>query len=227
MKNQLRLWSAAVVLFFTLPASAAIVGYVNHSFGPGDSLFSNPLEASPNNTLSSLFWSSPVPSGTMISLWNPTTLSFDTTSTFSSGAWSINFTLNPGTGARLTAPSAFTNTFVGEVRNHDGSSYSGTLTPPPLYSGPNGIFLLSDKAPVGATGNDIFLNILGRAPNVGEQVMSLTTISTYLGGGTWDNLPTLPVSGAVFLNIGPVPEPSTAAMGLLGLALMRALRRRQ
>lgn len=226
MKNQLRLLSAVAAFFFALPVSAA-GGYVNHSFGPGASLFSNPLQASPNNKLSSLFWSSPVPTGTMISLWNPTTLSFDTTSTFNSGVWTIDFTLNPGTGARLTAPSAFTNTFVGTVLNHDGSSYSGTFTPPPLYSGPDGIFLLSDKSPIYSAGSDIFLNILGRAPNVGEQVMTLTTTSTYLGGGSWDNLPSLPASGAVFLNIGPVPEPSTAALGLLGLALMRALRRRQ
>lgn len=207
--------------------SVNVVGYVNHIFGPGDSLFSNPLVAPTNNTLVNLFSPSVVPDGTTISLWNPSTLSFDTTSIFNSGFWSINFTLNPGTGARLTTPSAFTNTFVGNVQNHDGGPFTDPLTLPPLFGGPNGIYLLADKAPVANTGTNIFLNILGRLPNVGEQVITLTTTSTYLGAGLWDNLPTLGVSEAAFLNVGPVPEPSTMALGLMGLVVLRHLRRRR
>ncbi|MFO1513523.1 MAG: hypothetical protein U1F83_11500 [Verrucomicrobiota bacterium] len=217
-----------VVAFAILSAQAQsnifsinVVGYVNHGFASGISLFSNPLEGSTNNNLGSLFSAAVVPNGTTISLWNPTTLSFDSTSTFNSGLWSVNFTLNPGTGARLTAPSAFTNTFIGTVLNHDGTVFDGNdLTTPPVYAGPNGIFLLSDKTPIGSTGDDIFLNILGRAPQTGEQVLTLTTASTYLGGGSWDHIPSLGVSDAVFLNIGPVPEPSVAALGVLGLALL-------
>jgi len=229
MKAQIRFLFAALVLLFAHPTFAA-VGYVNHGFGSGPSLFSNPLLASPDNTLGSLFSPSVVPDGTTISLWNPATLSFDTSSTFNSGAWSVNFTLDPGTGARLTAPSPFTNTFVGTVLNHDGTISSGgfPFPLPPVYSGPNGLFLLSDKTPMPSTGNDIFLNILGRAPIVGEQVLTLTTTSTYLGGGSWDVAPTLSVSGAVFLNVGPVvvPEPATAALALLGVVLLGKFRRR-
>lgn len=231
MKTMLRLLIAALVVL-TVHPTHAIVGYVNRTFGIGDSLFANPLTASPNNTLSSLFSPSVVPYGTQISLWNSTTGMFDTTSTlefdgFSGINWSINFTLNPGTGARLTAPSAFTNTFVGTVLNHDGSLYTGSLTPPPLFGGPNGVYLLGDKAPLANTGNDIFLNILGRAPNVGEQVITLASTSTYLGAGAWDNIPTMGVSDAAFLNVGPVPEPTTITIALLGFALIPIYRRRR
>jgi hypothetical protein len=234
MKPILRLL-IAVIISETLQSAQAqsnvyalnVVGYVNRVFGIGNSLFANPLTASPNNTLSSLFSPSIVPNGTQISLWNSTSGTFDISSTLSFGSWSTNLTLNPGTGARLTAPSAFTNTFVGTVLNHDGSLFSGSLTNPPVYGGPNGIYLLGDKAPVANTGSDIFLSIVGRSPNVGEQVITLTTTSTYLGGGNWDNIPSMAVSDAAFLNIGPVPEPTTITLSLLGFALIPIYRRRQ
>lgn len=229
MKTSLHRFIICIALLIATSGQANVVAYVNHAFGIGNSLFANPLTASPNNTLSNLFYYTTVPYGTSVSLWNPASLSFATTSTYDMdiyGGWSANFTLNPGTGARLTTPSVFTNTFVGEVQNHDGSVFTGSLTNPPVYAGPNGIFLLGDKAPVAAFGDDIFYHILGRAPNVGEQVMTLTTTSTYLGAGTWDLIPSLGVSDAVFLNVGPVPEPSAAAISLLGLALLRAFRRK-
>ena len=209
--------------------SGNVVGYVNRTFGIGSSLFVNPLQASPGNTLSSLFSFSAVPNGTSISLWNSTTRTFDTTSTFEFGAWSVNFTLNPGTGARLTSPSIFTNTFVGEVQSHNGGPFNEPLTPPPLFVGPNGLYLLGDKAPFANSGANIFLNIIGRMPNVGEQVITLTSTSTYLGGGNWDNIPSMAVSDAAFLNIGPVvvPEPATAVVTLIGFALLPIYRRRR
>ena len=208
--------------------SLNVVGYVNRTFGIGNSLFANPLNAS-LNTLSSLFSPSTVPNGTSISLWNSTTRTFDITSTLESGAWSTNFTLNPGTGARLTSPSIFTNTFVGEVQSHNGGPFNEPLTPPPLFVGPNGLYLLGDKAPFANSGANIFLNIIGRMPNVGEQVITLTSTSTYLGGGNWDNIPSMAVSDAAFLNIGPVvvPEPATAVVTLIGFALLPIYRRRR
>jgi len=197
-------------------------GYVNTPFAPGSTLFANPLQTT-SNTLSNLF-AGGVPNGTTVSLWNSTALGYDITSTYSGGSWSLNLTLNPGTGARLTTTGTFTNTIVGVALNHDGGPLplSGP-TQPPVYAGPNGLFLLGDKAPVGATGNDIFLNIFGRAPTVGEQVIKLSSTSTYLGGGSWDNTPTLYVGEAAFFNIGPVavPEPTAYALVIFGLAVLR------
>ncbi len=234
MKTQIRLLIAALTILSaqaqTNVYSLDVIGYVNHTFGVGDSLFSNPLARSPANTLSSLFANSTVPDGTVVSLWNSASKTFDTSSTYGSGAWSINFTLNPGTGAKLTTSMAFLNTFVGNVQSHNGGPFADPLTPAPVYSGPNGLFLLSDKAPVSSsTGNDIFQNILGRAPNLGEQVLTLTTTSTYLGGGNWDNPPSMAVGGAVFLNVGPVvvPEPTAAGFAVLGFAVLHGIRRRR
>ncbi|HTL71703.1 MAG TPA: PEP-CTERM sorting domain-containing protein [bacterium] len=239
MKHIVRL---LVTAFIVQSASAQVysgnvVGYANHMFVAGNNLFANPLEASAN-TLSVLFNPATVPDGTIISLWNPTTDSYDTSATLSGGIWSLDLTLNPGTGALLNAPTAFLNTFVGYVDNHDGSAYDGfALSPPPTFSGPDGLYLLSDKAPVANTGSDIFLNILGRLPNLGEQVITSAGTSTYQGAGQWDIVPVLNVSDAAYLNIGPisssvalpalapVPEPTTIALTLLGLALIPVCRR--
>lgn len=211
--------------------SANVVGYVNHLFSPGNNLFENPLVAT-NNNLSTIFSSAVVPNGTTISLWNPNTLTFDVTSTYTGGNWSQNLILNPGTGALLNAPSSFLNTFVGGVISHNGGPYADPLTLPSPYAGPNGLFLLGDKAPVLASGADIFMNILGRLPNIGEQVITMAGTSTYLGGGNWDSIPTLAPSEAAFLNVGPVsavapvPEPSAAALSVLGVTLLRCFRRK-
>jgi len=223
----LLLRSVVCIVLAVVSHAVAQVGYVNTPFAPGDRLFVNPLQNSPN-TLSNLFGGN-VPNGTTVSLWNATTLSFDPASTYSAGVWSLNLTLNPGTGALLNTPSVFTNTFVGAVLNHDGSLLNlNPLTPPPLYAGPNGLFLLGDKAPVGASGTDIFVNIFGRLPTAGEQMITLSQVSTYLGGGSWDITPTLNVGEAAFFNIGPidasgiaVPEPTSLGLALLGCALLR------
>jgi len=230
MKNYLRLLAMVVIVVATRPAQA-VVGYYNYIFGPGSTLFTSQLDNSPND-LNTLFiggGSGYTPTaGTTISLWNPVTLSYTLGSTYSGSAWSVDLTLQAGMGYRLNTLTTFTNTFVGNVLNHDGTPYSGTLTPPPVYVGPNGIYLLADKTPLVDTGTDIFLNILGRLPNVGEQVITLAGTDTYLGGGLWSSgTPTLNVGDAALLNIGPVPEPTTVALGLLGFALVSVFRRRR
>lgn len=230
-----KIYKLKVLFFLSLAAgnisaqvvSGNIVGYVNTIFLPGDTLFENPLDNGVGNLLSDLITSqihNPVPNGTSISLWNSTTSSFGTTSTYNSGSWSINLTLEPGTGAKLDTPLGFTNTFVGTVLNHDGSVLQNdNPTPPPVFTGPNGIYLLGDACPTTDTGTDIFLNILGRLPNVGEQVTLLDnatqiyTTSTYLGNGNWDNVPTLNVGEAAFLNIKSVPEPSVLSLSSVSI----------
>jgi hypothetical protein len=219
-----RLFAILAIVCLCQPASV-LAGYVNTIFAPGSTLFSNPLDLGAydlNNLLPPPF----VPAGTTVSLWDSTTRTYGNTSVLSGGAWSLDFTLNPGTGARLTTSINFTNTFVGNVLNHDGTPLLGPPTPPPVYTGPNGIFLLADACPTTDTGTDIFLNILGRQPNVGEQVITLSSTSTYLGSGNWSGgVPTLNVGRSAFLNVGPVPEPTTLALGGLGLALAGMIRR--
>src|ERR1044071_8962045 len=100
--------------------SQTVVGYVNVPL-QGTMFFSNPLLNSAND-LATLFGTQ-TPDGTAISLWNPTTRTFDITSQYLEGAWTIDLTLMPGTGARVITPSPFTNTFVGNVLNHNGSLY--------------------------------------------------------------------------------------------------------
>jgi hypothetical protein len=208
--------------------SLNVVGYVNKPFVAGNTLFANPLSAATNN-LGGIF-NAAIPNGTTVSLWNAATLSYDVTSTYTGGAWSLNLTLNPGTGALLSSPSVFTNTFVGNVVTRDGGPLGEPpYALPPLYSGPDGLFLMSDVLPAASLGTDIFLNLLGRLPQVGEQVITLSGTSTYLGGNSWSGgTPTLNVAEAVFLNIGPVPvpEPSALALLLLGGALLRWRSRR-
>jgi hypothetical protein len=205
--------------------SSNVVGYVNTPFGVGDTLFSNPMQSA-NNNLSALFSALLVPNGTTVSLWNPVTSTYDTSSTFNAGVWSVNLTLDPGTGAQLTTSSAFINTFAGYMLNHDGSLFFSTFSPPPLFSGPAGIYLLADKAPIADTGNDIFLNLIGRAPNSGEQVITLSGTYTYLGGGVWDTTPTLGFGQAAFLNLGPIPEPAATGLVVLGFGIILSWRRR-
>jgi len=225
MKSLSRLFAIVAIVYLGQSASI-FAGYVNTVFAPGPTLFSNPLDTGLANDLDTLFPVSTVPVGTTISLWNPNTRTFDNSSVLSGGAWSMDFTLNPGTGARLTTSINFINTFVGNPLNHDGSSLQGPPTTPPVYTGPNGIFLLADACPTDDTGTDIFLNILGRQPTVGEQVITLSSTSTYLGSGNWSGgVPTLDAGASAFLNVGPVPEPTTLALSGLGLALVGMIRR--
>jgi hypothetical protein len=173
------------------------------------------------------------PVGTSVSLWNPLTLAYGATSVFDGAIWSSDLTLLPGTGARLTAPSGFTATFFGQPLNHDGSPLSDPIVLASPYSGPAGIFLLGDKCPVSASGDDIFLNVLGRTPVLGEQITLLDeatqtyTTSTSLGGGAWDIFPVWSVSDAAFFRVSVVPEPGIIILGLTGLGFLEFWRRWQ
>ena len=80
-------------------------------------------------------------------------------------------------------------------------------TPPPLFTGPDGTYLLGDKFPIADVGTDIFVNIFGRFPFIGEQVTTLSGTSTYLGDGQWDSVPTLGKAQAAFFTIKSQPPP--------------------
>lgn len=123
-----------------------LLAYWNAVFMTGSNLFNNPLNVDTNG-LNELFPARTTQQGTVVSLWNPNTATFDTTSTFTNGAWTSNLKLPPGTGVLVVAPLQFINLIVGIVLNHDGSILtSDNLTIPSVFSGSNGIYLLGDKS---------------------------------------------------------------------------------
>jgi hypothetical protein len=204
--------SLVIVALLAASHAGATVGYYLYRFYPGTNFFCAGLLAdygASSNRLDELFGSPLPPDGTTISLWDPGADAFGQTSTCTNGVWTTNFVLPPGTGARLITGAIFTNTFVGKVLGHDGEPVlSGDLGLPPVYTGPDGVFLLGDKAPVTSMGAEIFTNILGRGPDVGEKITRFNPVSqtfvtsTYLGAGNWDIVPTLNVGEAAFFTIG-------------------------
>lgn len=210
-------------------AAIQIIGYVNYAFQPGNNLFGNPL-ASTNDVLSHVIPSAP--EGTSVALWNPVANAFEPASVFSSGAWSLNLSLPPGTGALLHAPVAFTNTFVGVVLAPDGSWWDGgDLLPPPPFAGPNGLYLWSCKSPMqlsATNGRPVFDYVVGRGPLEGEQfiwldLLTQTYQTTTWSSGSWNNgEPALRVGEAAFFNIGPtgIPEPGAASLLWLEIGLL-------
>jgi hypothetical protein len=227
----------------SIQSSAGIVGYVNHTFALGDNLFENPLTQPGSDNLSSLFDPQTTPDGTTVSLWNPTTLSYSTTSVFSGGHWSLDLILDPGNGARLTTYVPFINTFVGLVTDRQGNYTNPDLSAPaPVFSGPNGVYLLGDKPPIAAVGTDVFTHVIGRLPNPGEEIIRLdaatqTYITSTYNGLVWDNQPIYNVGDSLFFDIGGVaftpppltvvPEPGTGTFVLLGGVLCGIWRRRR
>ena len=239
MKHIFRLSLIGLLAFASLQARA-IVGYYNYTFYHGANLFENGLLAN-NNHLSAIFPA--VPEGTMVSLWDPAANAYGTTAIYDPiyGGWvdpvfltPQDLELLPGTGARLTSPSLspFINSFVGEVVMRDGGPFHDAPFPgPPVFSGPDGTYLLGDIMPMASTGTAVFTNILGRLPNIGEQFTRLDAAtqtyitSTYLGAGGWDNTePSIGVGEAAFFTI---PEPSVIALSLLGLLMARSALRRK
>jgi hypothetical protein len=119
MRTKTLFLTAVLSIAGALTASAQVysvnaVGYVNISFPRGFSMFANPLKAA-DNTLAKLIPTAPA--GTVVYKFNPATGSYST-ATFDDleNAWTgAAILLLPGEGAFVSAPSAFQNTFVGEV----------------------------------------------------------------------------------------------------------------
>ena len=224
-------------------SSINIVGYVNTVFQPGNNWFGNPLDDTAND-LNTIIPTAPT--GTTVSLWNTTANTYTPVSTFTGSAWSMDLTLNPGTGALLQTGAQFTNTFVGTVLDFNGVNYDGhTFHQPAVFTGSPGLYLLSSVAPVALFGDgfgtfgtnnvfSVFDSVIGRAPNDGEQIITLDpvtqlyTTNTFSAGAWTLGDPTLGVGEAAMFNIGPVPEPgvvSIAVAGLVGVGVV--LRRRR
>jgi hypothetical protein len=199
---------------FAQTYSQGIIGYYNRVFTSGTNYFSI-IYKTASNSLENLFYTDTqhnivgAPEGTTISFWNPTNSSFDTSSIYTNGAWSLNLILTPGIGVMLVSPVTFTNTFVGQLYNQDGNLVTNQLVVlPPVFSKPPNVYLLGDACQIANTGTNVFLNILGRMPFPGEKVATVSTTSTYLGNGQWDVVPTLGIIEAAFFTTLPEPPPA-------------------
>jgi hypothetical protein len=134
--------AAAAILAAGLASSMAqanvyslnVVGYVNASYVAGFNAAANPLVGSPDNTLNTVLSGTGVPDNTIVFTWDTALQDFSPTlPTYvaGSGTWSPNASVIQGQGFFVLAPSAFTHTWVGEVKQ-------GTTTTP-IAPGFNGI----------------------------------------------------------------------------------------
>jgi len=214
-----------VCLGLPAPAQNNIVGYINRQISPGDNLIANQLIASPDNNINTILTG--VLDGATFTKWDSANAAFMPLSIFSSGSWSINYSLNLGEGGLLHSPGSSINTFLGEVGpylNLDGTPRQVGWNP----NYPDGLHLIGGPNPFN---DSTFEEVVGRAPQAGEWVgkfneLTQTFSKTTFDGLAWDNdAPTLGVAQAAWYNLGPVnvvPEPSTLALAALaGLILLR------
>jgi hypothetical protein len=178
--------------------SLNVVGYVNKPYVAGFNAGSNPLNA-PTNDLNHIMVGSQVPDNTILFLWNTTLQDFDPSlPTYISGSssWSPNATLNPGTGFFLLAPSAFTNTFVGEVKQG--------LTTVVISPGFNGI---GSPVPIGGSISNVLAQMPALDNDLAFQWDTVTqdfgAIATYVGASsTWSPNVNFSVGEGIFYLYG-------------------------
>jgi len=105
--------------------SVNMVGYINASVPVGFTMLANQLNASPDNKVTTLL--AAPPEGTQVYKFNPATGGYIFIQ-YIDGAWEgddLDMTLSPGEGVFLSAVSAFTATFVGEVALNSSVSVGG------------------------------------------------------------------------------------------------------
>jgi hypothetical protein len=110
------LTAAGVATSMAQVYSVNMVGYINASIPTGFSMLANQLNGSPDNQVVNLIPAPP--ENTAVFKFNAGTGGYDSI-TFVDGAWEgdlLNMTLSPGEGVFISADTAFTQTFVGEVQ---------------------------------------------------------------------------------------------------------------
>jgi|SRR6266496_4909511 len=172
--------------------SVNAVGYVNKAIPVGFSMIANPLDTS-NNTIGSLIPAPPLFSN--FYKWTGTGFQI---ATFGPGGWDLPaITLNPGEGGFINTDTAFTNTFIGEVKQ------GGPGTPNPTLSNPIplGFSIRGSMVPQSANIEALGLTNLSLFDNIYRWNGTTYTIYT-LGPAGWDpSVPNLDVGESFFLNL--------------------------
>jgi hypothetical protein len=153
--------AAAAILAAGLASSMAqnvyslnVVGYVNTAYVAGFNAAANQLVGNPDNSLDTVLSGANVPDNTIVFTWDTASQDFSPilpTYVAGSGTWSPNASVIQGQGFFVLAPSAFTHTWVGEVKQ-------GTTTTP-IAPGFNGI---ASPAPIAG---DTAAVLAGMVPN--------------------------------------------------------------
>lgn len=205
MKTKSLVMTAAVAMAGAISSyaqvySVNVVGYINLTVPAGYSMIANQLNASPDNTVTNIFKSAP--SDFTVFKFNPLTSSYIAITALGGGEWdpidNAGLTLSPGEGCFAFSPSAFTNTFVGEISSTNSISIRAGYN---IYSSPLPLAGAVDTAlsmPIGADDTVFIWKPITRSYD-GD---------TYLGEGAWDGssggvAPTVQVGQAFwYLNAG-------------------------
>lgn len=165
--------------------SVNAVGYVNLAIPTGWSMIANPLNTT-NNTVEALFSAATTPEGTTIYKWDGTKY---VSTAVEFGDWSTKgITLNPGEGCFLNSPSAFTNTFVGEVMQ-------GALT----NAMPAGFSIRSSLVPQAGTATELGLTAALAEGDTVYQWKSGAYASAAIEFGAWSSEPSIGVGEAFWV----------------------------
>src|SRR2546429_4970668 len=166
--------------------SVNAVGYVNKTIPVGFSMIANPLDTS-SNTRTNLIPTPPI----FANFYKWTGSGFDI-ATFTFSGWDKpNITLNPGEGGFINTDTAFTNTFVGEVKQ-------GDLVNPI----PQGFSIRASQVPQAGTLDQLGLTNLNTFDNLYKWTGSTYQIYTLTFAG-WDpSTPSIDIGESVFINAG-------------------------
>jgi hypothetical protein len=166
--------------------SLNIVGYVNTPVVAGYNLISNPLKGTTNDVGSLIT----PPDFTDVLKWNGSGF---TIASYFLGAWSDTFSLDPGESFFVNSPSAFTNTFVGEV-----------LTGNQTNAFPAGYSYKASKIPVGGDADTLGLTSqLADFDNVlvfDTAAQSYVIYTYFLGAWDQPTPPPIPVGKGIVIN---------------------------
>jgi len=183
--------------------SVNMVGYINQSIPSGFSMIANQLNNSPDNRITSLF--AAPPGDTQIYKFNGA--GYDSLTFIAGLGWDdggtgqLNMTLNPGEGVFIFAPSAFTQTFVGEV------ALSSTV------SVQRGFQILSSALPQSLPLDAAPPAGLGFPVEGGDQVYEFNgtgyDFSEYIGGLGWNPSAPTPAIGESFFFFGSATAPAS------------------